>query len=72
LLALTPHPDAVSLQHLKIADGDPLIVVVGSEGYGLTTPALTHADLHVRIPIDPRADSLNVVVAAGIVLHALS
>jgi tRNA G18 (ribose-2'-O)-methylase SpoU len=72
VLALTPHPDAVSLQHLKIADGDPLIVAVGSEGYGLTTPALAQADLRVRIPIDPRADSLNLVVAAGIVLQALS
>ena len=71
VLALTPHPDAVSLQDLKVGDADPLIVVVGSEGYGLTTPALAHADLRVRIPIDPRADSLNVVVAAGIALNRL-
>jgi tRNA G18 (ribose-2'-O)-methylase SpoU len=29
------------------------------------------ADLRVRIPVDPRADSLNVVVAAAIALHSL-
>jgi tRNA G18 (ribose-2'-O)-methylase SpoU len=72
VLALTPHPDAVPLNELKVADADRLMVVVGSEGHGLTSGALAHADLAVRIPIDPRADSLNVVVAAAIVLHALS
>jgi tRNA G18 (ribose-2'-O)-methylase SpoU len=32
---------------------------------------LRYADVQVRIPVNPRADSLNVVVAAGIALHAL-
>jgi tRNA G18 (ribose-2'-O)-methylase SpoU len=30
------------------------------------------ADARVRIPIDPRADSLNVVTAAAIALYALA
>ncbi|HET7697320.1 MAG TPA: RNA methyltransferase [Vicinamibacterales bacterium] len=72
VLALTPHPDAVPLPAVKVTDDDPLVIVVGSEGYGLTDGALAQSDLAVRIPIDPRADSLNVVVAAGIALSRLS
>lgn len=72
LLAMTPNPEAVPLEQVAIGEDDRVIVLVGCEGYGLTDTALTEADLLVRIPIDPRADSLNVVVAAGIVLHALS
>jgi tRNA G18 (ribose-2'-O)-methylase SpoU len=33
---------------------------------------MTAAGLRVRIPISSSVDSLNVVVAAGIALHALS
>lgn len=71
VLALTPHPDAVPLRDVKIAEDDRLVIVVGSEGFGLTAASFAHADLLVRIPIDPRADSLNVVVAAGIALSRL-
>jgi tRNA G18 (ribose-2'-O)-methylase SpoU len=71
VVALTPHPDAVPLQDVKAAEDDRLVILVGSEGFGLTSDTVAHADLRVRIPIDPRADSLNVVVAAGIALNRL-
>jgi tRNA G18 (ribose-2'-O)-methylase SpoU len=71
VLALTPHPEATPLDDCKPKLGERLILVVGSEGYGLTSASMRYADLRVRIPVDPRADSLNVVVAAGIALHAL-
>lgn len=71
VLALTPNPEAVALDDVEVTAADPVIVVVGSEGCGLTTGALTQSDLQVRIPVDPRADSLNVVVAAGIALNRL-
>jgi tRNA G18 (ribose-2'-O)-methylase SpoU len=71
VLALTPHPDALALSDLTIDPADRLIIVAGSEGAGLSEGSLRYADVMVRIPIDPRADSLNVVVATGIVLNAL-
>jgi tRNA G18 (ribose-2'-O)-methylase SpoU len=71
VLALTPHPDAIPLQQVTAAADDRLVIVVGSEGSGLTSASMTQADIRVRIPIDPRADSLNVVVAAGIALDRL-
>ena len=71
LVALTPHPDAVSLDDYAVRPGERLVLVAGSEGFGLGRESLALADARVRIPIDPRADSLNVVTAAALALHAL-
>jgi tRNA G18 (ribose-2'-O)-methylase SpoU len=45
-------------------------LLAGAEGSGLSHDAQRRADLMVRIPIDPRSDSLNVVVAVSIALHS--
>jgi tRNA G18 (ribose-2'-O)-methylase SpoU len=71
IVALTPHPDAVTLDDYAARGDDRLVLVVGSEGFGMSRDSLALADDRVRIPIDPRADSLNVVTAAAIALHAL-
>jgi tRNA G18 (ribose-2'-O)-methylase SpoU len=67
--ALTPRADAVSI-HEACAAGVParLALLLGAEGPGLSEASLSAASLHVRIPIDPGADSLNVNVAAGVAL----
>ncbi|MCG3122296.1 MAG: 23S rRNA (guanosine-2'-O-)-methyltransferase RlmB [Phycisphaerales bacterium] len=58
-----------------IAPPDRLALVLGSEGPGLTpqtTRALLAAGgLNARIPLTPGVDSLNVVVAAGVILSHL-
>jgi tRNA G18 (ribose-2'-O)-methylase SpoU len=46
-------------------------LLAGAEGSGLTPAAMAVADATVRIPIDPRSDSLNVVVAVAIALQRL-
>lgn len=51
---------------------DPVILMLGSEGSGLTDAALAVATCLVRIPIDDAVDSLNVTVAAGVALAMLS
>ena len=68
-IALTPRPDAIPIDSLPPIPRPALLL--GAEGPGLTPAAFAAADLHVRIPIDPTIDSLNVVVAAGIALHRL-
>src|SRR5206468_967034 len=50
------------------ADG----VLLGAEGQGLSAAARAAADVHLRIPIVPGVDSLNVATAAGIALHRLA
>ena len=72
LVALTPQADAVALADYAAAVDGRIALMVGSEGFGLDRPSLEHADVRVRIPVDPRADSLNVVTAAGIALHGLA
>jgi tRNA G18 (ribose-2'-O)-methylase SpoU len=72
LVALTPYPEAIAIDSYRPAAADSLVIAVGSEGYGLTRESMQMADVRLRIPIDPRADSLNVVVAASIVLQRLS
>ena len=49
-----------------------LVLVVGSEGRGLT-PAVQQAVQHwLRIPTDPRVDSLNAAAAAAVVLYEIA
>ncbi len=71
VLALTPHGDATPIGELQVGPSARLVIVVGSEGSGLTSRVLDLADTRLRIPVDPRADSLNVVVAASIAMQAL-
>ena len=70
VVALTLRTDAVPLEEARFAESGNIVFVVGSEGPGLTAVAVACADLEVRIPVDSRADSLNVVVAASIAMHS--
>ena len=63
------------------ADGEPiasahaperLAIAVGNEGAGLSAPVRAAAHRIVALPMASRVESLNVVVAAGIVLYALT
>jgi tRNA G18 (ribose-2'-O)-methylase SpoU len=71
ILALTPAVDAVPLDELAVEVGSQIVLLLGSEGSGLNDVSMRYADMKVRIPVDALADSLNVVVATAIALHAL-
>jgi tRNA G18 (ribose-2'-O)-methylase SpoU len=71
LAALTPAPDATPIDRFE-PSGRPLVLLLGAEGDGLRAETLALADVRLRIPIDARFDSLNVVVAAGIALTLLA
>ena len=47
----------------------PLALLLGSEGAGLPADLLAAADLQVAIPMTGTAESLNLAVAAGILLY---
>ena len=51
---------------------DPLIVVLGSEGKGLSRLVSESCDALASIPISSSVESLNASVAAGISLYAVS
>jgi tRNA G18 (ribose-2'-O)-methylase SpoU len=46
-----------------------LALLFGSEGHGLSQSIVSLCDRQITIPMNQRADSLNVAVAAGIFLH---
>jgi TrmH family RNA methyltransferase len=49
----------------------PLLLVVGAEGIGVSEESLALANGQVAIPLERGIDSLNVAVAAGILLNHL-
>jgi TrmH family RNA methyltransferase len=50
----------------------PLVLVLGSERHGLSDEQLADCDLVVRIPMRGRSDSLNLAVAAGILMYEIT
>ena len=61
----------VSLPDLDLADG-PLVVVVGSEGNGLSRLVSETCDQLVSIPMATDLESLNAGVAASVTLYSIS
>ena len=61
----------VSLPDLDLADG-PLVVVVGSEGDGLSRLVAETCDQLVSIPMVSSLESLNAGVAGGVALYAIA
>ncbi len=62
---------SVDVGELELADS-PLVLVVGSEGKGLSRLVAQHCDVVARIPITGPAESLNAGIAASIALYAVS
>lgn len=74
LVALTPDRGAEDIA--AMADrrwpSARLALLLGAEGAGLSEGTRRAADLCVRIPMAPGADSVNVATACGIALHRLT
>lgn len=70
LLAMTPDPraEALSTAMAKVRD-EPVAVLVGAEGPGLSEQAMRASDLRVRIPMSRGTDSLNVATAAALAFY---
>lgn len=50
----------------------PSLFIVGNEGAGIRQKTLERCDVRLRIPMDPRCESLNASVSAAVVLYAWS
>ena len=61
----------VSLPDLDLADG-PLVLVVGSEGNGLSRLVGETCDQLLSIPMANQLESLNAGVAASVTLYAIA
>ena len=69
LIATVINPEATPLDEVTPAPNTKPAILLGSEGYGLAPETIAQCDEQVRIPMHAEVDSLNVAVAAGIVLY---
>ncbi|MBX2853321.1 MAG: RNA methyltransferase [Phycisphaeraceae bacterium] len=69
LVATVTDANATPLREVNMAASKKRAILLGSEGYGLPEDLVARCDEKVRIPMHADTDSLNVAVAAGIVLH---
>ncbi|MGH9663993.1 MAG: 23S rRNA (guanosine(2251)-2'-O)-methyltransferase RlmB, partial [Bryobacteraceae bacterium] len=60
--------ERASQTHDAVEFAEPAAIVLGSEGEGLHRQVREHCDVLIRIPMSGNIASLNVSVAAGVVL----
>ena len=60
----------VDIEHADDVLSRPTAWVFGNEAHGVPDALADAADVRVRIPLRGRAESLNIVTAASICLHA--
>ena len=70
LQVLVTNAHAEKLVHEISSIPERLMIVFGSEKEGCSQAITDAATLQVRIPVDPRVESLNVSAAAGITLYS--
>ncbi|MGG6296061.1 TrmH family RNA methyltransferase [Leptolyngbya sp. AN02str] len=58
-----------ALTYWDVDFAKPTLVVLGNEGSGLSAEASAIADVSVRIPLEPGVESLNVAIAAALILY---
>lgn len=68
-MALTDR--SIGIDDPTVAAEEKLAIVLGTEGDGLSTEAITDADYTVRIPMSRGVDSLNVAAASAVAFWAL-
>lgn len=73
IAAVTPQGSTtMALEDFAAHAPERLALVLGTEGDGLSTPALQGADISVSIPMRAGIDSLNVAAASAVVFWALT
>jgi TrmH family RNA methyltransferase len=70
VIATSVDNKATTLEEFSVSP--PYILVVGSEGQGISPEILDLADFHLTIPMNPAIDSLNVGVASSICMYHLN
>ena len=61
--------DARAVDYKKADYKTPLLLIVGNEALGLPEEILSEADSVISVPMEGTVKSLNVAVAAGIVIY---
>jgi len=70
-LTLIGTSDSAATDYQAVAYRRPLILLMGSERHGLAEEMVRACDQVVSIPMQGRSDSLNLAVAAGVMLYEI-
>ena len=70
IVATTPHGDCYTPESIPL--NTPLALFFGTEKEGLSEEILSRADLRLKIPMYGFSESLNISVAAAIIIQQLS
>ncbi len=70
-IALITTSDRAPHDHWDVTYPAPSLLLLGNEGRGLPPEVIAAGDLAVRIPMLGSADSLNLAVAAGVLLYEI-
>ncbi len=68
-LPMVGASDTATVDYRDASYAPPILLCLGSEQHGLSEAHLAACDQVVRIPMVGRADSLNLAVAAGVLLY---
>ena len=60
---------SVSLTYWEVNWQRPTLILLGNEGSGLSAELAARSDLQVKIPLSPGVESLNVAIAAALMLY---
>jgi tRNA G18 (ribose-2'-O)-methylase SpoU len=71
-IALTPTADAEDIRSIDWGKIDRLMLMIGTEGDGLSEAALEASHRRVVIPMNPGIDSLNAAAAAAVACYEIS
>lgn len=63
--------DSVSVDDVRVKSAEKLVIVLGTEGEGLTQQTIAACDWTVRIPMAHGVDSLNVAAASAVAFWEL-
>lgn len=70
IVATSLHEENISIHDLDLST--PIAIVMGQENIGISEVVKSEADVFVKIPMSGFTESLNISVAAAIVLQELS
>lgn len=65
----TDSDGEISINDIDVADR--MTLMVGSEAHGVSKAVMARTDAIIRVPMGPFVESLNVAVAAGIVMYRM-
>ncbi|MBK7964416.1 MAG: RNA methyltransferase [Bacteroidetes bacterium] len=70
IVATSPHAGSIDIHELEL--NQPLALVMGQENIGISEVVKAEADVFVKIPMQGFTESLNISVAAAILLQEIS